>query len=386
MLLPIPVEMVCETKVRYREPAHEAIVQKLAALNSGMTTDELAEIVQVIEELKKATSYGSLYLRKEFTKAPRTIEIDPETKRFYIHLKTHNMPRLGRGYHKRVTYSILYDTNNPKLVANATVSDSRTTRAEIALLEKFKGTDGIVGLLHSSKHTKTTGKELRALITPLYNRGSLMSLITKHSRSLTIEAKFKIAKDILTGSTKLNERGYINRDNNKGNFFVHEEDGTFSAVIGDLGGYTHTLKDALKLRPLGPNLRSSPPDLQKAYYENRLTEEDLLSLHVYSVARTLHYLLFERDLPWSDTFDRKYPLLAKLYKDKSNPDVLTQIASFQEVVDGYTKPRILKLSQKATLTAHERFEYYLMQMLSSDPELRKTNSHWLKKFEEVYKE
>ena len=89
-------------------------------------------------------------------------------------------------------------------------------------------------------------------------------------------------------------------------------------------------------------------------------------------------------MPWITAFDENYPLLAKLYKDKSNPGIAQELDRYTQEVDANTKPRIQELSVKIeqqTIEPHERFEYYVLHMLSADPELRKTNAYWLKIFE-----
>lgn len=384
MLLPVPVEIVWESKTHIKEDRVVMIAQKLAALGTGMTHEELCELVRFVELLRSSSDCTSLYLRKEETKAPRTVEIDSQNKRIFIHLKTHNIPEVGRGHHKRVTHSILYDPITPKLVATAVVKESEDTRNEIELYEKFRGSRGILEPLYVSKHPKTSGKMLREIITPLYNKGSLNTFVKNNQNAIPIEAKFKIAKDIFVGSCELNCMGYVNRDNNKGNFLIHEENNVYRTVIGDLGGYTHKLKEALERKPLGPGIRSSAPDLQRAYYENRLSEQDLLSQHVYSLGRSLYFLLHEDEVPWITAFDENYPLLAKLYKDKSNPDIVKELDRYTEEVHANTKPRIQELAikiQQQTIQPKERFEYCVLHMLSADPELRKTNAYWLKIFE-----
>lgn len=381
MLCPVPIEIVCEATVSRDEARRSSIVQKLATLNTGMTPEELMELARFIDLLCQSKQPPMMhYLRKEDTKAPRTVEFDAAQNRIFIHLKTHNMPPVGKGYHKQVTHSILYDPLNPKLVATAVASDSATTRAEIAVLEKFRGSEGIIEPLLISKHKKKSGKTLVQIITPLYNKGSLNNFLKKTQRPIPLQVKLKIAKDILTGSCKINAMGYVNRDNNKGNFFVHHENGVYSAVIGDLGGYTEEASVALQKRPFGPGFRSAPPDLHRAYYEKRLTEQDLYSHHVYALGRVFYFLLFEQEVPWIEEFDDTYRHIANLYKDPSNPDVVIELDHFTNKVVSNTKPRLQELSdklEKQSLEPHEKFEFIIMHMLSADPTLRKTNAHWL---------
>ncbi len=377
MLFPVPVEIVYEIKVKTADPKVISIAEKLAALNTGLQMDELIGLVEFIEDFKCSGHVTETYLRKETTNLARTIEIDPLHKRIFIHLKSHNTQIVGKGFHKYVTKSILYDREHPQLVATATTHDSDVTRSEVLLLEKFRNSEGIIAPIYVGQHAKKSGEPRFELITPLYNRGSLKSFLASNKNSIPLDVKITIAKDILAGSSKLNAMGYVNRDNNKGNFFIHEENQCFKAVVGDLGGYTATLEEALTRKPLGTSLRSSPPDLHRAFYEGRLTAQDLLSCHVFSLGRLFFFLLFEKDVPWLATF-HDYPLIRKLYKDRSNPDVLVEIDRLQQNITSYIQPRLDELMQKQeALTAEEQFEEMILQMLSTDPEVRKTNAYWL---------
>ncbi len=385
--VPVPVEIVYEIKVKVVDERISEIAQKIHALDTGMTLDEVINLVEFIESLKASNQFKDVYLRKEETNNPRTIEIDPDNKRIFIHLKQKNIPKVGKGYHKVVTQSILYDPHAPTIVANAVVEDSENTRSEVETLETFRNSEGIIEPLYVSKHTKKSGEVRCQIITRLYNKGSLRSFIEHNPASVPLEAKVKIAKDILRGCVKLNSMGYTNRDNNKGNFFIHEENGIYSAVIGDLGGYTEKTSYAMLRKPLGPGIGSNPPDMQRAFYEGRLTESDLYSCHVYAVGRMLYFLLFEQDVPWIETFKQDYPLLKRLYKNLRNPEVAQEIEHYTQKVISNITPRLQELSGKAasrTIEPKERFEYILLQMLSYEPETRKSNAHWLKEFENSF--
>ncbi|MCE5293729.1 MAG: protein kinase, partial [Chlamydiales bacterium] len=302
-----------------------------------------------------------------------------DNKRIFIHLKTHNLEKIGKGAHKHVTYSILYDENTPRLVASAIVEDSKTTQDELALLQKFKGSPCIIEPLFVSTHDKKDGQRMYEIITPLYNKGSLRSLITKNPYTTPLKAKIQIAKDILTGSCALNDKGYISRDTNNGNFFIHEDDeGTFHAVLGDLGGYTGKAKSAIKHKPFGPSSRGAPPDLLKLFFMNQLTEQDLFSHHVFALGRVFYFLHYEKKLPWLDYFEIKYPLVKNIYKDTSDDAIFVELDHLTQEIAIYNQPRLDELSQKFdTLDESERFEFMILNMLSTDAETRKSNAYWL---------
>ncbi len=385
MLFPVPVEIVWIAPSK--EEREQKIVAKLQALNTGMTEDELIKLVQFIEPLRQSKEYKKYYyLRKEDTKLARTIEFDPKKDKIFIHLKSHNIPSLGKGYHKRVSYSILYHPEHPQLVACAVVSDSNTTRAELAVLERFRGSEGIIQTLYVSKHKKKSGKTLYEIVTPLYNLGSLNAFLKKNSENLPLSVKRKIAQDILIGSCRLNSKGYVNADNNKGNFFVHHENGVYTTVIGDVGGHTQEAHVVINKRALGPFFHSSPPDLIRAYYNSTLQPQDLYSNHTYALGRAFYFLLFEKEVPWIEGFNKRYPLIANLYKDKSKPEVELELAQLTSELQAFSGPRLQELAQKSetnTITPQERFEFIVLQMLSTDPAVRKTNDHWLAQIQDL---
>lgn len=378
-----PVEIVYESKIdsesTFEANFEASIVEKLSALHTGMKRKKLTKLVHFVEALRQSGRHSLAYLRKEDTKMPRTIELDALNDRIFIHLKTHNVSKVGKGAHKRVTYSILYDPIHPQLIASAIAEDDETTRAEVELLEKFRGLECIIEPLYIGLHTKKSGKLLYEIITPLYNKGSLRTFITKNPKSIPLNVKLKIAKDILTGSSALNSMGYVSRDTNRGNFFIHEAHGDYKAVLGDLGGYTEEVGVALHRKPFGPSARAAPPDLQRAYYEKRLTEQDLFSNHVYALGRVFYFLHFEKELPWLDRFKEKYPLLSKLYKDPLNPALEVELDTLTQEINSHTKARFQELGDlglEQPLTGEERFEQIILSMLSLDPECRKTNAYW----------
>ncbi len=376
---PVVMEYIVENKL------HASIIQKLAKLNTGLTIEELSILVPYVESIRLSGRAMLSYLRKEATQMPRTIEIDPENDRIFIHLKRHNLEKVGKGAHKVVTYSILYCPINPQLVACAIADDDTTTRNEILLLEKFRGVEGIIQPMFYALHVKKSGKLVYEIITPLYNRGSLQTFLKNNPKQVPLEVKLQIARDILAASARLNSLGYVNRDNNKNNFFIHEENNVFKAIIGDIGGYTEPFEVAIKKKPFGPSGRAAPPDLQRAFFEDRLNEEDLLSYHAWSIGRILYYLFYEQDLPWlTDDFKQRYPLLANLYHDKAHPELPQEIDRYNQEISSHTLVRLEELAQKEALEPEERFEAMILQMLATNKEQRKTNAYWLETLEKDF--
>jgi hypothetical protein len=340
---------------------------------------------------------------------------------------------------------VLYDADNPMLVANAIVEASDDADTEVQALQKFKGTEGIIEPLFISKHTKKSGVEVYEIITPLYNKNSLKSFLKNNAKTISIETKVKIALDILKGATALNRNGYVMCDNHCGNVFVAVENGTYKAVLGDLGGYADTFENALAKKPFGPSGRAAPPDLLRAYLDgtlnletsvgdakstqsfepeslvtggafptwecsppiasdsdskscaalasrtavSRLNEQDLLSYHVYALGRIMYELAYETKLPWRIDYDEKYPLCKGIYKNKNDPGILTQIEALESEILANTECRLLDLLEKekaGPLEFEERFECIVLHMVSPYSENRQTNEFWLKELEKLYRQ
>lgn len=156
MLFPVPIEIVSESKfdIQISEERVMQIALKLSQLHTGMTLDEISGLVRYIEALREGKPTSRYYIRKEASKLARTIEIDPATKRIFIHLKSHNVEKIGNGRHKNVTKSILYDPEQPQIVACAVMLDDALAHKELALLEKFRGSECIIEPLHVARHRK----------------------------------------------------------------------------------------------------------------------------------------------------------------------------------------------------------------------------------------
>ena len=361
-----------------------ATVAKIHALQTGMALEEIETLVFSIETLRPIFEHTSRYLHKDGYKVPRTIEFDPTHNFIFIHLKTHNLERVGKGAHKVVTTSILYDRDNPQLVANAVTKVTEALVKEIQVLEKFKGREGIVPLISVSKHRKRSGRQVYEIITPLYNRGSLKSLLRKNPGQVPSASKIKIMRDVLKGAVTLIENGYIMRDNHCGNIFVRETEKGYEAVLGDLGGYTDELEVALQNKPFGPSCRSCPPDILLSYLAGTLNQEDLLSYYVFALGRIMYECCYETEIPWRKKYDENYQPLKKLYYEKTDPDIYSQIESLRLDIFFHTSGRIQELLEKEQtdpLTREERFERIALSMISPDREQRKTVAHWLQELE-----
>lgn len=357
------------------------ITKNVAELPTGMNVNEIEEIVCFIETLKRAEFASSAYFRKEETLLARTVEFDQENGSIFIHLKTHQLERIGKGVHKHVTYSVLYDRERPRLVASAIVEANPATCAEVAALQRFRGTPGIIELIGVSKHKKKSGKEVYQIITPLYNGGSLKKYCRENKGKIPIKAKISILRNVLRGAVAINEMGCVMGDNHDGNVFVHEEAGSVRAVLGDLGGYTEDVLSAFNRKPFGPSCRAAPPDLLIAYKEGTLQPSDLLSHHVYTLGRIMYECFYEEAQPWRDSSKDNYPLLRNMYKDKTNSGLDGEIERLRQEILSQIECRRIELQEKETRSLKDELELIVLQMLSFDKETRKTNAYWLERLE-----
>lgn len=378
-------------------------------LETGMTHDELSEMLQYIQS-QQACWKEPLYLHKEVTGLPRTIEVDPDKGLVLIHLKKHNLPEVGHGRDKRVTRSLLLDTSclDPscsRLVATAILQAKdyemqASILRELELLQKFRSLENIIQLIHHSEHLNKAGIRVFEMITPLYNKGSIASLSDNFQGALSTKAKVQIARDMFRGACQLHNIGYISRDNHSGNFFVHEEQGEYSACFGDLGGgWTLSIDDVLNGHgpkggvPFGPHAPTCPPDLFRPYIDGeRITFEQLLSYQVYSFGLTLYQLHYGEMVPWFKAFYERYPQLERFYRvapedykiDKE--PLYKALVQLQTAMNSFLQPRLEMLFEKKrqkAITADEEFELIILQTLSPSIEIRSSALHWIKELEQL---
>lgn len=327
----------------------------------GLTPSELLEIAFFIEtELPSYSNKGATYFRKEQTGLSRTIEYDPKTKYVYIHLKKHNLDKIGRGCHKCVTKSIRYDREHPEMVANCVAADS--LQQEIDFFQRFSNELGICRSFGAAEHVKKDGTKVSSLFLKLY-RGENYARYLKFNGTFSEKDKLYIAYDLLCGLTALHEAGFVHRDLHSANFLLDRNvDGMMRAVIIDFEK-TLPLDKAKGLPPEQPrHLRA--PEVCVSIPENL----DYRAAEVYAMGCNLYSLILGKKPDWCDT-------KVFVYLEKQN--VKKREALSKELIkkiDAFISDRSSLITAKhiTERTPSEQLELVLLDMIASSPERRLT--------------
>lgn len=272
----------------------QKISEKIFALsdNLGLTKQELFDLVTFIETVELPTN---CYLRKEETGLARTIE--RVQNRTFIHLKTHGVAPIGKGFHKKVTLSIMYDRKHPELVANS-VGDA-TLQHEAEILRTLNGAEGIVKTYAINSHQKRSGDKVYSVIMKLYNTQTVRSTEFNLQKLTPIEEVY-VARDLMKGLESLHAKRIAHRDLHTSNFILHRENGQISCAITDFGEAT-SFEEAKKAVPLVEfSGRFVPPEsLVKGKHD-----VDIRKVEAFAVACGLYHLFFGREPSWCEEMER----------------------------------------------------------------------------------
>jgi serine/threonine protein kinase len=260
----------------------------------GLKEHELYAITHFIEHgLKKQIEKGNFYLNKEKTKLARTIEYDPETKRVFIHLKTHHVDAIGKGFHKKVTRSILYDIDSPELVANSTMSEVNTK--EIKYLKKTMGAKGLAETYAITTHSKKgSNKTVRSIIQKLYSGGTLYHF-QHNAHELTEREKLVVCRDLLQGLESLHDKDIVHRDLHGNNVLLHRNQNSISAVIIDLG----QAKNAEKAKKETPLIQIPKRFNPAESFWRKDDKIDAKAIDLYGLGMNLYHLYYGVAPEWA---------------------------------------------------------------------------------------
>jgi len=271
----------------------------------GLGKKELFSMALYIEtKLKGRVKKGEFYLRKEKTGLARTIEYDPKSHKTFIHLKTHNVNRVGKGCHKRVTLSIMYRAHTPEVVVNS-VGDETILR-EAKALKMLKGKPGIVPTYAMTQHVKKkTHEKVYSLIQKHYNAHSMRSY---HERNAQITKKecVKMAKDIFSGLEAMHEKRLAHLDLHRGNILCNRSSKGFECALIDFG-QTRSFDAAKERVPQVevPRRFVTPESLVKGKHR-----VDVRKIEVFAIGWNLLYLYFKKEPGWAD--NKKFYELKKM--------------------------------------------------------------------------
>lgn len=323
----------------------------------GLTKHELFSLCLFIEtKLSSHVKKGQLYLRKEKTKLARTIQYDPKTKRTFIHLKQHGIKRLGKGWHKVVTYSIMYSDKNPELVANSVLELDFDSRREVSILKRLKTQRGLAKTYSITTHAKKRSKKkVVSIIQKLYNAKSLHHY-QQNPKILSREKVMHIAHDLLYGLEELHKHNLVHRDLHGGNILVERvKGGKYNAAIIDFGQTRRAKQAALYGPMVEVPKRFNPPD---AFWRNVKTI-NAKAVDVYALGLNLYHLYFGVQPEWASK-----PAFAKIssLSDSGKVSFRNRLLS---KISYYLKKRKNSITSNQDL--YTRFERLILQMCHPKP-------------------
>lgn len=252
-----------------------------------ISSEEWNQCEQFIQ--KKAQTYFSkkIWLIKPQKGLPFPIEKDVTTGNIFIHLKGKEGAFIGKGSHKIVSKSILYN-DKPCIVARCEIDQPGEYEAQV--MDTMRGLRGVVQKYAYIKRSPKTSE----LYIQYCNMGCAQRIL---SGDLRIEDKdlLSLMEDLLVGLKGMHERGYIHRDLKRENIFLHSSKGKLHAMLGDLGF-------ALQMDyPLYPKKHICIPDPHCAP-ETLLRSNHMLDRSLaesYSLGVIFHILLFNQHPAWS---------------------------------------------------------------------------------------
>ena len=240
--------------------------------------------------LQEEVTQGHVYFSKSLFR--RTCKYDPEI-RLLIYLPGVKM--VGEGMNKVVFRALLYDRTNPRVVAHAVTKHN--VNNEVEAMRSLRGVPGVIQaealLSHKAHHTTTTG-----IVTPIYNQGSLYSVLQTSGSSLSFTERLFIAKSLITGLTSMHAHGYVHRDLGVKNHFINfEKKGHkryITAVVADLGRTLHISK-AKHTSVQGNTFYYSP----EGFYPEKLKGKDYYASDIFALGCVFWQLYFNKLPQWS---------------------------------------------------------------------------------------
>lgn len=235
----------------------------------------------------EAESYfrKGIFLITPHNSHPFPIEKDPNTGCIYIHLKGHPGCYLGKGSHKVVSKSILYNTH-AKVVARCEADE--TGKRETEILQKFKDIQGV----NQWYSTIQRSHERYDLFIEFANKGNLSQALDQKTHLYT-SALLSVLFDLSSGLTGIHDRGYIHRDIKRANIFLSKKNGQYHGIIGDVC-FAIPIQENLDSCFCIPD-ENTPPEI----YIKSFKEIDRKKADTYSLGVLFYILVFEKKPSWT---------------------------------------------------------------------------------------
>jgi RHS repeat-associated protein len=380
----ISLEQVESIAVRHNNrPILKAIfaAKNIKGLNTelGLKRSEILQLTLFIEtELKNHLKKKKHYLREAQTGLPRIIEFDPKTKRVFIHLGTNKIAMIGQGCHKTVTKSILYNLEQPEIVANcrAPVRD----QFEMKLIKTLQGIPGIVEGKAFITHTQAKDQEdMLEIICKLYNASSLRSIFYNNSEQFSLLEKMEIALQLLQGLEGIHKINIIHRDLHSANFLIDVKRDMATgkrevkAAITDFGRAIK--KDECKgIDPQAYRWYRAP----ETFFYEKMVPNDYPASDIYALGCVLYHLFYEKDPTWFN--DKYFKYTSATHSEKAHTHAKKILS---KTILGETETRKEFILSKEEITPSEHFELLIFQMVDPQAEKRGTAVEHAAKMQEI---
>ncbi len=293
----------------------------------------------------------------------RELQYDPQTHHFFIHLGTKGVDPIGKGRKKVVTKTILYNRQQPKVLARAVAECDIST--ECTAMTRLKNLPCVVHPIALMTHVDpATNKTLTTIVTHLFRPGSLQSVIDDHTLKLTFKERLTIARDLITGLAAMHTKLYVHRNLGARNYFVDIE-GTvpgerkIHAVIADMGRALPVIR-AYKV-PAQSNVCYLSPE---GFFRSKMMPFDYFPSDVFAMGCVMWQLYYDKLPAWSKK---------KTFQKKTIP--VQQRHAKHVTLIKRTRARPLKQLQhkqkkKSPLSVQDRFLALILQMTDPNPEGR----------------
>ncbi|MDB6081158.1 MAG: hypothetical protein JWO53_430 [Chlamydiia bacterium] len=335
--------------------------------NLGLKREDVLQLALFIEsDLKVWITEKRYYLTKSKTGLARTIEYDPKSRNTFIHLGTEGIEKIGEGWHKVVTKSILYSSEKPEIVANCRTS--LEDKEEMNIIKSLQGIPGIVqGKAFITHRKNKTHEDKLEIILKLYNGGSLHRLQYLKDQKFSLVEKMKIALDLLTGLSGMHAKGLIHRDLHSGNHLldISYYPGGVRKIDAAITDFGKTLpKDQCPGQEVQAYRWYMPPE---GFFPNKMKADDYFYSDVYAIGCVFYAFYHEQPPIWFQD-----DLFKNLYDKSDKKKKIDQQRHIRYLLQTTDERREVLYQKRDSLTFEEKFEYLILQMLSLNPRDRGT--------------
>ena len=219
-----------------------------ALVKNGLSSTQAQKMAKTIDanfgQWQREVKEGKrVYAKKNAKEQPRTIEMNKEGNRVFVHLKSKSGGRVGKGSFGKVTKTIDFTTGKLFVQKNVIKHEKKGTALlksaeEIAERREALKQEGELHLLFKDCANVVQVEHVgdQSILLEHMNGGSLKSYLLKHAGELSSEQLRSIGQQMIAAVEQLHEKGFVHNDLKFDNFLVNiEPDGKITVKVADLG-------------------------------------------------------------------------------------------------------------------------------------------------------